>query len=223
MSDTGQRNETDLFKKVGETLARYPELMRPIPKGLILYRVQPSRYDGAPIHYRRESDTRYADPCHEVGVKYLGFSPEVAVAESFQSGQDVDDQPVRISLLRQSSIHRLRAFRDLSLVDVAGLANRATSHKLRHLIQAKGQGREGYALTRIFSQACMKQGNHIDGLLYPSAVYSPSGTLDGCNVVLFEGRSSQLASLDCLPVSQMRLSNGESVYEFLDSLGVAME
>lgn len=214
--------ENAIFQQVLATLDKYPELVRQISAGTLLHRIQPSRYDANPVNYRADADTRYADPARQIGVYYLGFSEEVAVAESFQSGQGVDDQTVRLSYLELASIHHLKAARVLSVVDVAALANRATHHKLRDLVQAKGQGREGYALTQKISQACM-QLSKIDGLLYPSAVYTVSGSIEGCNLVLFQGRALQVEATSHQRVMEALLSNGETAVEFLESLGVALE
>ncbi len=223
MSKAVKKSENDVAKDVEDTLTKYPRLVKQIPEGTILHRVQPSKYDSNPINYRPDSDTRYADPDQQVGVYYLGFSEEVAVAESFQPGQGTDNQPVRLSRLEQSSLHQLKTARTLNVVDVAGLANRATHHKLRDIVQAKGQGKEGYTLPRQLSQACMQQGTEIDGLLYPSAVYTVTGSMDGCNLVLFEGRDTQVEPIDYKPVTEVEFSNGETPVEFLDSLGVPLE
>lgn len=223
MSTAGKKKENDVAKQVVETLEKYPELVRQIPKGTVLYRIQPSKYDANPVNYRPDSDTRYADPDQQVGVYYLGFSKEVAVAESFQSGQGVDDQAVPHSKLEQSSLHQVKVARNLNVVDVAALANRATHQKLRDVVQAKGQGREGYALTRQISQACMQKGKEVDGLLYPSAVYTITGSMDGCNLVLFADRDLQVEPVDYKPVMEAELSNGEAPVEFLESLGVVVE
>lgn len=223
MKTAGKKRKNDVAKPVAETLDRYPELFRQIPKETLLHRTQPSEYDANPIYYKPDSDTRYADPDQQTGVIYLGLSAEVAVAESFQPGQGVDDQAVSLSKLKQSSMHKLKAARDLNVVDVAALANRATHHKIRDLVQAKGQGREGYALTQEISHACMHMGKKIDGLLYPSSVYTVTGSMDGCNLVLFAERDTQLEPIDYKPVLEVELSNGETSVEFLDSLGVALE
>jgi len=212
----------EITDQVLDALNKYPELLKQLPANTFLHRVQPCRYDANPVNYRADSDTRYADPSKRVGVYYLGCSAEVAVAESFQPGQGVDDQPVRFSQLQQASLHLLKAARKLCLVDVAALANRATHHKIRDIVQAKGQGKEGYALTRKISQVCMSQ-DHVDGLLYLSAVYTVTGAMEGCNIVLFEGRSTQIQAISHQPVSIAVLPNGETVVEFLCSLGVALE
>ena len=212
--------------QVLETLNNYPELLRQKPPGTVLHRVQPSRYDANPVHYRADyradSDTRYADPARQIGVYSLGFTAEVAVAESFQPGQGIDDQTVSLWRLKQASLHRLKAARVLNLVDVAALANRATHHKVRDIVQARGEGREGYALTQKSSQACMDI-RKVDGLLYPSAVYMVTGSMQGCNLVLFEGRECQVDVVSHQLVMEPLLSNGETAAEFLESLGVVLE
>ncbi|MCA4962123.1 RES family NAD+ phosphorylase [Pseudomonas sp. Y24-6] len=223
MSTAVKKKESDVPNQAAETLTKYPELVREIASDVILHRKQPSEHDDSPVYYNPDSDTRYSDPEKKVGVMYLGFSKEVALAESFQAGQGVDDQPVTLSALESSSLHQLKPARILNVVDVAGLANRATHHKLRDIVQAKGQGKEGYALTQEFSGACMQLGMKIDGILYPSAVYSVTGTMDGCNLVLFAGRGTQVEPIDHIPVTKVVLSNGETAIEFLDSLGVALE
>ncbi|MDZ3995540.1 RES family NAD+ phosphorylase [Pseudomonas sp. Teo4] len=222
MSRTVKQYENELTAPIAEAISKYPDLIRQILEGTVLHRVQPSRYDANPVNYRADSDTRYADPDKLIGVYYLGFTQEVAVAESFQPGQGVDDQPVRFSRLEGTSLHQLKAARILNVIDVAALANRATHHKVRDIVQAKGQGREGYALTQKISQACIYR-NDVDGLLYQSTVYSVTGSLKGCNLVLFAGRSTQIEAVDYQPVMEVVLSNGETAIEFLDSLGVALE
>lgn len=222
MNETGTKKNNDVAKPVGETLTKYPELVKKILLDTELYRAQPSKYDDNPINYKSDSDTRYADPDHKVGVYYLGCSDKVAVAESFQPGQGVDNQAVPLKKLDTSSLHRLKPARILNVVDVAGLANRTMSHKLRDLVQARGQGDEGYELTRNFSQACMQHSEEIDGLLYPSAVFSVTGSMEGCNLVLFDGRGTQVEPVDHKPVAGAVLSGGETTEEFLESLGVVL-
>ncbi|WP_205300473.1 RES family NAD+ phosphorylase [Pantoea sp. Ap-967] len=222
MSKTAMQPENTIARQVLETLKCYPELVRQLAGGTVLHRVQPSRYDANPVHYRADSDTRYADPTKQVGVYYLGFTEAVAIAESFQPGQGVDDQSVSLRQLQQTSLHRLKTARVLNVVDVAALANRATYHKVRDIVQAKGQGREGYALTQNLSQACMAIAE-VDGLLYQSAVYTVTGSLDGCNLVLFEGRKRQVEAVSHQRVMEALLSNGETAIELLESLGVVLE
>jgi len=222
MSGIVKNPDNTISEQVLKTLNNYPELLCQIPPGTVLYRVQPSRYDANPVHYRADSDTRYADPAKQIGVYYLGLTEEVAVAESFQPGQGVDDQSVSLWRLEQTSLHRLKAARVLNVVDVAALANRATHHKVRDIVQAQGQGREGYALTQKISQACMNVGE-VDGLLYQSAVYTVTGSMDGCNLVLFEGRRRQVEAISHQRCMAVLLPNGETAVEFLESLGLVLE
>lgn len=223
MSNTGVENKSDVRSKVEKTLVKHPEVFRQLPEGTEFYRIQPSKYDSSPINYRKDSDTRYSDPDQQVGVYYLGFSQKVATAESFQPGQGVDDQAVSYSMFAQCSLHKLKAARILNVVDVVQLANLASNDKIRDLVQASGQGKEGYALTRQFSQSCMQFGEEVDGLLYPSAVYTETGRMDGCNVVLFGGRKAQVTAIDFKPVLDVQFSSGETPLEFLNSLGVVLE
>jgi len=65
--------------------------------------------------------------------------------------------------------------------------------------------------------------SEIDGLLYQSAVYTVTGSMNGCNVVLFEGRTLQVLAMSHRLVLEAVLSNGQTAIEFLDSLGVALE
>lgn len=203
-------------------LAQYKNLIREIPRATKLYRTQPSKYDASPINYKIDSDTRYADPEQRVGVFYLGFSEEVAIAESFQSGQGVDTQAVPQARLAASSLHRYETVRNLRAVDIVVLANRTTHHKLRDLVQAKGQGARGYQLTRALSYMCMHHSGGIDGLLYPSAVYSLSGSLLACNLVLFGHRGLQVRALDYKSVAGAILSQGETTEELLEGLGIVL-
>ncbi|MFJ4067392.1 RES family NAD+ phosphorylase [Pseudomonas sp. NPDC089996] len=219
MDGIAEKPENTISGLVLKALNSYSELIRQIPIGTVLHRVQPSRYDANPIHYRADSDTRFADPARQVGVYYLGFTEEVAVAESFQPGQGIDEQSVSLWRLEQASLHRLKAARVLNVVDVSALANKATHHKVRDIVQARGQGREGYALTQKLSQACMDI-REVDGLLYPSAVYTVTGSMHGCNLVLFEGRECQVNAISRL---EALLTNGETAVEFLESLGVVLE
>lgn len=215
--------KNDVDNAVTATLKKHPEVIRKIPAGTDLHRKQPSKYDSSPVNYKADSDTRYADPDQKIGVFYVGLSPEVAIAESFQSGQGVDNQAVPFSALQHGSLHLLSAARDLRVVDVAQLANLATGQKLRDLVQAKGQGREGYAATRNLSGACMRADEEIDGLLYPSAVYTVTGDLSGCNLVLFAGRGTQVEAVSYQPVLETVLANGQTTLQFLNDLGVTLE
>ena len=207
---------------VKEILGNIPNVIRKFPEKTALSRVQPSKYDDEPRNYRKDSDTRFADPDKKVGVFYAEFSDAVAIAESFQPGQGVDNQAVDYSMLEQSSLHQLEMARELKLVDLSKLATRV-GFKLRDVVQAKGQGREGYMPTRALSQACMQYGEEIDGLIYESAVYSSAGTLEGCNVVLFEGRGTQVKPVSHKSLLEVELPTGETVVQLLENLGVILE
>lgn len=63
----------------------------------------------------------------------------------------------------------------------------------------------------------------IDGLLYQSAVYTVTGSMNGCNLVLFEGRPTQVKAVRHRLIMEVVLPNGETAVEFLDSLGVPLE
>ncbi len=63
----------------------------------------------------------------------------------------------------------------------------------------------------------------VDGLLYQSAVYTVTGSMDGCNLVLFEGRRRQVEAISHQLVMEALLLNGETAVEFLESLGVVLE
>ncbi len=218
------KKKNDVVETVISTLNQHSEeLIRTISMDTDLHRTQHSKHDANPVHYKADSDTRYADPNQKTGVCYVGFSAEVAIAESFQSGQGVENQTVASSAIEQSSLHLLRAARDLRVVDVAQLANLATHQKLRHLVQAKGQGRRGYKTTRKLSGACMQAGLEIDGLLYPSAVHTLSGQLSCCNLVLFADRGTQLKPVSHQPVLEVELAHGKTVMEFLEARGVRIE
>lgn len=224
MKKSRAENENDVANPVTEKLAKYPEVIRTFSMGTDLYRVQPSEFDASPVHYKADSDTRYAHPQQKTGVCYFGFSEEVAVAESFQSGQGVDNQAVPYSKLEQSSLHLLRTTRDLHLVDVVALANRSTPPlKLRHLVESKGQGKEGYVATRGLSGACMAAEPKVDGLLYPSAVFTVTGSLNGCNIVLFADRGTQVEPISHQLILETELSTGDTALELLESLGVVIE
>ncbi|MNN98279.1 hypothetical protein D3C81_2176320 [compost metagenome] len=69
----------------------------------------------------------------------------------------------------------------------------------------------------------MGLGQEIDGLLYTSAVYAKTGSIEGCNVVLFEGRKPHVKPIDHRPVMEVELATGETAVEFLESLGVVLE
>lgn len=219
MSGEG-KNLIEVAKQAREVLDKHPKVVREIPGGTTLYRCQKSKHDREPRNYGH-TNSRYTPADTEEGVLYVGFSPEVALAESFQPGQGGDSQALSLSDLQAQSLHRMESSRPLRVVDAVALANRAGYHKLRDLVQAKGQGSEGYVLSQEFARICMER-EDIDGILYPSAVYGETGTYDGCNLALFEGRGTQVKPLDYQPVITVELESGEFAVEFLDSLGVAL-
>lgn len=223
MKSAGKKKENDVVKEIGDALIAYDELVRDITEDSVLHRTQPSKYDETPINYKRDSETRYADPKQQTGVFYLGCSDKVAMAESYQPGDGDDNRAVKLSRLEGDSIHRYKPVRTLKVIDAVALVNRTSNEKLRDLVKAKGKGARGYKRTRDLSHACMRQGDGIDGILYPSAVYSVTGSMEGCNLVLFEGRGAQVEPIDYKPVAGAKLSNGELVEEFLESLGVVLE
>jgi hypothetical protein len=215
---TKTKQQNDVTDLVLNALKKNPSIMRTVSEGTELHRVQDATHDASPIHYARVSDTRYADPDQAIGVKYVAGSDVVAIAESFQ-GTGQDQRTVEASLLASKSIHRLKAVRDLKLVDVTVLAARSTKSPLHAMVNSRYD--DGYDLPRQLSQACM-QIPDVDGLIYPSAVLSPAGTFAGCNLVLFEHRPAQVLPLDYQPVLEVELSTGETAKELLDDLGVTL-
>lgn len=197
-----------------------PEVIRIVPVGTAFYRAQDSEHDDEPRFYNRKSNSRYGSPDLPVGLLYVGFSDTVAVAEVFQPPGD--DAPVEYAKLEQCSMHQLVAVRDLKLIDLPMLAN-LMGLKLRDVVQAKGQGSEGYKPTRALSKACMECGVDVDGLLYTSSVYSPAGTLEGCNAALFGERGEQVKPVSHKPLLKERLSNGKTPVKHLQDLGVSLE
>ncbi|MFJ2333643.1 RES domain-containing protein [Pseudomonas helleri] len=120
-----------------------------------------------------------------------------------------------LASLNERSIHRVETTKELKLVDLGALAPRL-GFKTRHVVQARGKEGEGYALPQALSKACMDLG--YDGVVYNSAVYCPAGSLDGTNVVLFEGRGTQVKRISLKPVNTLLLWDRETVAEFLESL-----
>jgi hypothetical protein len=50
--------------------------------------------------------------------------------------------------------------------------------------------------------------DRVDGLLYQSAVYTVTGSISGCNIVLYEGRSKQVKAISHQPITAAVLKNG---------------
>ncbi|WP_462401805.1 RES family NAD+ phosphorylase [Pseudomonas sp. Marseille-QA0332] len=210
--------QDDVNELIVNVITTAPSVLRTIQRDTQLYRVQKSKRDSSPIHYERASDSRYADPAQRIGVKYLAGSDMVAIAESFQ-GDNRDQRSVQASDMAQKSLHCLQAARDLRVVDVTVLAARSTNSPLYAMVKTRYDN--GYELTRQLSHACM-QLTDIDGLIYPSAVLSPAGLFEGCNLVLFENRQAQLRPVHYLPVLEVELSTGETAKELLNALGVTI-
>lgn len=208
------------FNDLKAILESSPVVVRIMPEGTLFARAQDSEHDAEPRFYNKQSDSRFGSADLPVGILYLGFSDTVAVAEVFQPLGD--DTPVAYAKLQQSSLHQLVAVRDLRLIDLPMLANLA-GLKLRDIVQAKGQGFEGYGPTRALSKLCMECGAQIDGLLYTSSVYSPAGTLEGCNAALFDERGKQVQRVSHQPLLNARLSNGKTAVKHLQDLGVSLE
>jgi hypothetical protein len=184
-------------------------------KGRCFYRVQLSVYTN-PIFYNRDSDSRYGDGYNERGVFYVAGSDGVAVAEALQQGKGT---PVLIADLYERTLHTLKSARHLNVIDAAALA-RNSGQTLEAIVRKKGQSGEGYAYTRLLSAQVMRHAPEIDGLIYPSRAYPITGSINGCNLVLFEGRSPQLVAVNHVPLMDCELSNGETALDLLTRIQV---
>lgn len=190
-----------------------------IPKGRLFYRVQLSCFM-EPLFFNRYSPTRYGDAHQHLGVCYVAGSDFVAVAETLQASQG-SGGPVTLADIERRSLHTLATARPLQVVEAALLA-RNGGQTLDAIVQGSGQGNSGYAYTQRLSSEVMRHPAQVDGLLYPSRAYALSGSLLGCNLVLFEGRSTPLLAVDQVPLLEVELSCGETVLEFLGRLQVPM-
>ena len=114
-----------------------------------------------PVFYNRDSDTRYGDPAKEIGVCYVAGSSKVAIAETFQHGPDGPGSSVLMKDIMDRSLHQLKAARPLNVIDVGQLSAYA-GRKLRDIVQAKGQGSEGYDLTQMLSAMSMRYSPEIE-------------------------------------------------------------
>lgn len=189
-------------------------------QGSTVARVQLTEHKN-PVFYNRQpdSDSRYAHRERKVGVLYLAISPELALAETFQGDQH---SSVSVREIQDRSLHHLKVTRDLRLADV-GRLSAFLGFKPRDLLAAKGQGSEGYRVTQLISTLCMEHSHEIDGLIYSSSVYAPTGTSAGCNIALFEGRGSQVEPVVAMPLMEAVLPNGETAIEFLETLSLSVE
>ncbi len=212
--------DVDQVPAVDLVLSSHPDVIVRRPIDTPFSRVQPTRYDN-PVFYNSDSNTRYGDRQKEIGVCYVAGSDEVAIAETFQHGPDGLGNPVLLKDIEERSLFHVKAARELVLIDVGRLAA-YSGKKLRDIVEAKGEGSQGYSLTQTLSAACMRHSNEIDGLIYTSTVF-PAVSVDQCNVVLFEGRETQLIPCGTKPMMAVQLGSGETAVEFLDSLNVAVE
>ncbi|WP_455921437.1 RES family NAD+ phosphorylase [Pseudomonas putida] len=171
------------------------------------------------IFYHPGSISRYSDPEQEVGVCYVAGSPEVAIAETFQSGREGHGSPVLVAEIRNASLHRLETARPLKLVDVQRLSS-YLGGKLGAITEARGQGESGYSVTQQLSGICMRSDSEIDGLIYSSVAYGRALSMEGHNLVLFEGRSTQLQAISALPVASVMLPGNITALELLLRLKV---
>ena len=189
-------------------------------KGVTVSRVQLTEHEN-PLFYndRLDSNSRYAHIFRKVGVLYVALSSELAIAETLQPGQTGHGSAVTVSEIAERSLHLLQTLRPLKLVDV-GLLIAGAGYKPRDVLQAKGQGSEGYLLTQMISTVCMEHSQEIDGLYYGSSVYAPTGSAQGCNIVLFDGRDPQVSAVSALPLMEAVLANGSTAVEFLLDLNV---
>ncbi len=187
-------------------------------KGRCFFRLQLSVYT-SPIFYNRDSDSRYGDGKKERGVFYVAGSDVVAVAEALQKGRGGPGTPVLISDLYEQTLHTLKSVRTLNVIDAAALA-RNSGKTLEAIVRHRGQSSEGYRYTQMLSALVMRHCAEVDGLVYPSRAYPISGSINGCNLVLFEGRSTQLVAVNHVPLMDTELSNGETAIELLARIQV---
>jgi hypothetical protein len=208
-------------QQILEATKAYPLPTQLIKKGTPVCRTQESHYP-EPMFFNRNSNTRYGDPQHDIGVCYVAFDDVVAVAETLQHGQAGLKSPVLQSEIEERSLIQLETARDLVVVDAAALARNA-GKVLKTIVDSKGQGSRGYAYTQAMSDVVMRHDANFDGILYPSQVYPITGSLSGCNLVLFEGRDPQLTNKGKQPLEDVELSTGETVGELLNRMQVPIE
>ncbi|WP_122317034.1 RES family NAD+ phosphorylase [Pseudomonas cichorii] len=210
----------DIELGIQSALQKHPEVVIEIEKGTPFFRVQPTRHKD-PVFYNKNSDSRYGDLTREFGVYYVAASKEVAIAEIFQHGGAGPGTPVLVTEIQAMSVHQLATDRTLRVVDVAR-ASTFVGRKLRQLVEAKGQGSEGYRLTQSLSATIMRHSREIDGLLYTSTVF-PAASNKGFNLVLFERRKTQLMPVSSKPLMEVELTGGQTAVEFLLDLNLNVE
>lgn len=210
-----------LRQAIETAIARHGLPTRHITRATRVYRVQHESFAN-PTHYNRSSDTRYGDPLKAIGVCYVALSDIVAVAETLQHGRAGAASPVLCSEIATLALHELETVRELVVVDAGALARNA-GKRLKSIVASKGQGSEGYLYTQLLSDVVMRHATQVDGMLYPSQVYPITGSLEGCNLVLFEGRGVQLASMRRQALEALLLSTDETVGEALYRMQVPVE
>lgn len=223
MGDEVKKQIQDVEAGVPSMFLKHPEVIVEVEEGAPVFRVQTKQHKN-PIFYnkREDSDSRYRDSTREIGVAYVATIPEVAIAETLQHGRGGPGTPVLMSEIQEMVVYQMAAARKLRLVDI-GMANAFIGgRKLRDLVEAKGQGSDGYVLTQALSSAIMRYSEEIDGLLYNSHVF-PAAANDGWNIVLFERKTPQLVPVSSEPLTEVELANGQTAIEFLADLSVTVE
>lgn len=218
---SGENKKNITVEEIQLIILKHPELVIEIGVDSQLMRVQPTRHKD-PVFYNSDSNSRYGDFNKEIGVCYVAGSSEVAIAETFQHGVDGPGSPVLFTEIQERSLHQLRVVRPLKVIDVARLAAFG-GYRLRHLVEAKGQGSEGYSLPQALSAAIMRCEGNFDGLLYTSTVFPAAASIDGCNLVLFGGRETQLVPKSSEPLTAVQLKGDKTAIEFLLDLNVTVE
>ena len=220
MVSGAKKQSSDVEQEFQSALSKHPDVVVTIDADSSWARVQPTEHKN-PVFYNRDSDTRYGDPAKEIGVCYVAGSSKVAIAETFQHGPDGPGSSVLMKDIMDRSLHQLRAARPLNVIDVGQLSAYA-GRKLRDIVQAKGQGSEGYDLTQTLSAMSMRYSPEIDGLLYTSTVFPRAASLEGCNLVLFEGRETQLLPVSSEPLAEALLTDDKTAVEFLVDLNLSV-
>jgi hypothetical protein len=192
-----------------------------IDQGKTVFRVQPTEFGSDARYYNPSSDSRYGHRDEKVGVCYVAGSGETAAAETLQHGRKKASSPVLQSEIEARSLYQLTTARDLKVVDAAALAANS-GFKLDAIVASKGQKAKGYMLSQALSAACMELGD-VDGILYPSRVYPKTGSFEGCNIALFEGRENQLIPDSDIPLIDHEFPTGETIGEMLIRLKVQVQ
>lgn len=217
----GVTKTDDVDQLIQAALSEHDVPCTVIEQGKTVFRVQPTEFGHDARYYNPSSNSRYGHREEKVGVCYVAGSGEAAVAETLQHGKEGPGTPVLQSEIENRSLYTLTTARELKVVDAAALAANS-GFKLDAIVGSKGQEAEGYMLSQALSAACM-QLEDVDGILYPSRVYPKTGSFEGCNLALFDGRKTQL-TLDCdTPLIDHEFSTGEIIGEVLIRLKVQVE